>query len=76
MAANTAYDQAIPGEVREDSEYEDPYAVLAGSGHGQETNAPTENEFSVGKLEVPVYATVDHSRNITDNINWDNGHAL
>ena len=71
MAANTAYGQAIPGEVQEDSEYEDPYSVLAGSGHGQETNcnAPTENEFSVGKLEAPVYATVDHSRNITDNIN-------
>ena len=71
--ANITYDQATE-EGGQDSEYEDPY-ILTGSGRGHETNEPTKNEFSVGKLEAPVYVTVDHSRNITDNINQDNGYA-
>ena len=61
MTANVSYDQAVPVDEagEEDSYYEDPI-VLATSGNGEETIEPIENELSVGELEAPVYASVDH----------------
>ena len=61
VTANMSYDQTVPVDEagKEDSDYEDPI-VLATSGYGQETIEPIENELSVGKLEAPVYASVDH----------------
>lgn len=49
VTANMSYDQTVPVDEagEEDSDYEDPIE-------------PIENELSVGKLEAPVYASVDH----------------